>query len=96
MALVDQSQSQTAIPQLARAITLEPANAVNYAYLGLAYGMSNQCPQAIPYFQKALTLDANNSIAAKGMSDCQAGNPIAAPAPVIPPVPILPPSLLAK
>ncbi len=94
MALLDANQPQAAIAPLRRAITLDPTNAESSAYLGLAYGRAGNCSQAIPYFQQALQMDANNTVAAKGLSDCSSGKMPSAPASAPQQTPLIPPTLV--
>lgn len=93
LAFLDLNQPQDAIAQFQRAITLDPNNANGLAYLGLAFQKADQCPQAIPYFEQSLKIDASNSVAQKGLSDCQSGKPPSVPAPTAPSVPLVPPTL---
>jgi tetratricopeptide (TPR) repeat protein len=91
LAFLSLNQPSSAIDQFRRGMALDPNDDDGYAYLGLAYGMSNQCSQAIPYFEQALRLNANNSLAAKGLSDCRGGQALVAPAASPPKVPLIPP-----
>lgn len=93
LALLDANLAQQAVSPLQHAVTFDPTSADNQAYLGIAFGLTNKCAQAIPYFQQALAIDANNKVAAKGLSDCTSGKLGSAPAPVVPPSPLPPPTV---
>jgi superkiller protein 3 len=93
IALIDTGQAQDGEMLLQRAITLDPQNVDGYVYLGIAFGKQNQCAQAIPYFEQALKIDANNSLAQRGLADCKSGKAPSAPTPSPPNVPIVPPTL---
>ncbi len=79
IAYLDVNQPQNAIPHLRRAVTLAPNDVNVIANLGLAYAKTNQCSQAIPYYEQALKLDANNSMAQRGVYECKTGSPPSAP-----------------
>ncbi len=93
LALLSLNQPQGALEQFRKGTALDPNNVDGYAYLGLAYAMTNGCSQAVPYFEQALRLDANNSLAAKGLSDCRGGQAPALPASPPPRVPLVPPTV---
>ncbi len=92
--LLATNNAPDAIAQFRRAITLDPNNAENTTYLGIAYGRANDCAQAIPYFNLALTLDANNLIAQKARGECQTGKPPTVPVLIVPLVPLPPQTLV--
>jgi Tfp pilus assembly protein PilF len=62
----------------------------------LAYQRQNKCGQALAYFDQALKLDPNNSLAIKGAAECKSGKPSAATAPPAPSVPLVVPTLTTK
>ncbi len=96
LALLDTNQPQDSAAQFEHAITLDPGNNDNYVYLGIAFGRMNQCVQAIPYFQQALQVDANNALAQGGLSQCRGGKTPSIPAPPTPTVPLVPPVLVTN
>jgi tetratricopeptide (TPR) repeat protein len=94
MALIDAGQAQDAEVQLLHAITLDPKNDDAIASLGVAFGKQNQCSQALPYFDQALQIDPNNSLAQRGSADCKSGKTPSAPAAAPLLVPLPPPTLV--
>ncbi len=93
LAFLSLNQPTSALEPLRKGIALDPNNDESFAYLGLAYGMTNDCLQAIPYFEQALRLEANNSLAAKGLSDCRGNQTPGLPPSSPPKVPLIPPTV---
>lgn len=92
LALLSANKPQEAIAPLRRALTLDGRSEA-YASLGLAFGMANDCAQAIPYFEEALKLDANNALASSGLADCKANKVPTLPPTTPPQTPLTPPSM---
>lgn len=96
LAFLAANRPADAVTSLRRAITLNPNNAEDLAYLGIAYGQTNQCNQALPYFDLALKLDANNTVAQRGVNDCKSGKAPTLPPNTPPTVPLAPATVTPK
>lgn len=91
LALLAAQKPQDAIAPLRRALTLDGRSEA-YASLGLAFGMANDCAQAIPYFEEALKLDTSNALAQSALAACKANKSPTLPPAAPPQTPLTPPN----
>jgi tetratricopeptide (TPR) repeat protein len=82
-------QYEQALPNLQKAIELDPEFSDAYAMMGWVYVQLNQCDQAVPMFQQALTLSPDLEEAQEGLSECQAAMATSTPGPTATPVVIV-------
>lgn len=74
-------QYEQAIPNLQKAIELDPGLGEAYATMGQVYVRLGQCDRAVPMFQQALSLNPDLTEAQEGLSECQVA--MATPTPVV-------------